>query len=152
LLKDLEGIVKQEAKRGQVEILGIDEILQQDDIVILGDQGKLQQALVNILLNAIQASSGHLAREKSGSKIEISLKHCTDSMTLSIRDQGSGIDDTIKDQIFDPFFTTKPIGKGTGLGLSISLGIVQNHKGHLSIQNADDGGAVVHIVLPILNS
>ncbi|MCP3852472.1 MAG: hypothetical protein GY694_19905, partial [Gammaproteobacteria bacterium] len=47
LLKDLEGIVKQEAKRGQVEILGIDEILQQDDIVILGDQGKLQQALVN---------------------------------------------------------------------------------------------------------
>lgn len=148
LLKNLEGLVKQEAKRAQVKIVGIDEISTHESVKILGDQGKLQQALVNILLNAIQASS-EVQRQ---SQIELSLHSDEHNMILEVRDHGAGIDDTIADQIFDPFFTTKEVGKGTGLGLSISMGIVQNHQGQLTIRNADDGGAIVNIVLPIYSA
>lgn len=146
LLKNLEGLVKQEAKRAQVRLIGIDDIVAQDSVMIMGDQGKLQQALVNILLNAIQAT----AENRSGSRdVELSLEVDEQIMILSIRDQGYGIEETVKDQIFDPFFTTKEVGQGTGLGLSIALGIIQNHKGELSIDNVSKGGAVVRICLPI---
>ena len=156
LLKNLEGLVKQEAKRAQVRISGIDAIAAQDSIMILGDQGKLQQALVNILLNAIQASSrtSHQSQEKyvNVSLSLISTNKDRQNILLSIRDYGSGIDEAIKDKIFDPFFTTKEVGQGTGLGLSISLGIIQNHKGQLSIENAQGGGAIVKIVLPVFEN
>jgi len=153
LLKNLEGLVKQEAKKAQVKITGIDVIAAKNNIMISGDQGKLQQALVNILLNAIQASS--LTSSHSQEKcVNVSLgfitnKDDTQSIILTIRDYGSGVDEAIKDQIFDPFFTTKEVGQGTGLGLSISLGIIQNHKGQLSIENAQGGGAMVKILLPV---
>ncbi|MCU7799856.1 MAG: HAMP domain-containing histidine kinase [gamma proteobacterium symbiont of Lucinoma myriamae] len=156
LLKNLEGLVNQEAKRAQVKIIGIDAIVAQDSVMILGDHGKLQQALVNILLNAIQASS--LTSPRTQEKhINISLgfltkKNDKQNIVLSIRDYGSGIDETIKDQIFDPFFTTKEVGQGTGLGLSISLGIIQNHQGQLSIENAQGGGTIVKIVLPVFDN
>jgi two-component system NtrC family sensor kinase len=161
LLKNLEGLVKQEARRAQVKLVGIDEITAHDNVMILGDQVKLQQALVNILLNAIQASSEadsplgetNLPLQHPQQKqIDLSLSLDQKNMTLSIRDHGPGIDETIMDQIFDPFFTTKDVGQGTGLGLSISLGIVQNHKGQLTIENARDGGAIVNIILPLLNT
>lgn len=159
LLRNLEGLVKQEAKRAQVKLIGIDEMADHNNVMILGDQGKLQQALVNILLNAIQASSETdvlLQNKHSRQKqIEISLKMESLStgkknVTISVRDYGPGIDEKVMAQIFDPFFTTKEVGRGTGLGLSISLGIVQNHKGQLNIKNVTDGGAVVNIILPVI--
>lgn len=146
LLKNTEGLVKQEAKRARVELQGMAAIENGESVMIMGDQGKLQQALVNILLNAIQASAGSECKKRF---IEQTLSHNNDTMLLSIRDYGSGIDEAVRDQIFDPFFTTKSVGKGTGLGLSIALGIIQNHKGELKIENAPDGGAVVTIKLPI---
>ncbi|MDX2506522.1 MAG: HAMP domain-containing sensor histidine kinase [Gammaproteobacteria bacterium] len=152
LLKILEGLVKQEAGRAKVQLSGIDTLQSSEVVMIMGDQGKLQQALVNILLNAIHAStysSGSYAGDETGSEIELSLTVEDQNMILSIRDHGPGIDEAMMDQIFDPFFTTKKVGHGTGLGLSISLGIIQNHKGQLSIENAEQGGAIVKIVLPI---
>ena len=53
------------------------------------------------------------------------------------------------DKIFDPFFTTKPIGKGTGLGLSLSYGIVQNHRGNISVSSAPGTGTTFRITLPV---
>jgi len=143
LLNTVTALVKQEAKRAQVSIADRDES-GCNDKKILGDKGKLQQALVNILLNAIQVS-------KPGDSIEISIAAGQEKNTimLTFRDHGSGIDKTIKDQIFDPFFTTKEVGKGTGLGLSISLGIIQTHKGQLSIENAQGGGVLVMVILPL---
>ncbi|WP_198262837.1 sensor histidine kinase [sulfur-oxidizing endosymbiont of Gigantopelta aegis] len=152
LLKNLEGLVKQEAKRAQVELNGIDGIMTHDKVMILGDQGKLQQALVNILLNAIQASADLPEDKRSQQKqIDLSLSLDNETMIISVRDYGTGIDTGILDQIFDPFFTTKEVGQGTGLGLSISLGIVQNHKGQLHIENAEGGGVMVKISLPLLS-
>ena len=159
LLRNLEGLVKQEAKRAQVKIVGIDDISAHDSIMILGDLGKLQQALVNILLNAIQASSETdvVFQDKYPRQKQIDISLTLESLSsgeknvaIAVRDYGPGIDETIMDQIFDPFFTTKEVGRGTGLGLSISLGIVQNHKGQLNIENAADGGAVVNIKLPVM--
>ena len=149
LLKNLEGLVKQEAKRSQVQIIGIDEVISHNEIMIFGDQGKLQQALVNILLNAMQASTSVKYQNIIELSLDIEQSDNIKNVILKVRDHGSGIDDTIIDQIFDPFFTTKEVGQGTGLGLSISLGIVQNHKGQLSIENARNGGAIVNIVLPV---
>jgi len=149
LLKNLEGLVKQEAKRAQVKINGIDEIVAQDNVMILGDKGKLQQALVNVLLNAIQASA-LIVPDGLNRQIDIALAMSDDSrMLLSIRDYGEGIDESIRDKLFDPFFTTKEVGQGTGLGLSISLAIIENHKGELTIENIAQGGAVVNIILPV---
>ncbi|MCK5663122.1 MAG: hypothetical protein KAI17_06530 [Thiotrichaceae bacterium] len=153
LLKNLDGLVKQEAKKAQVKISGIDAIAARNNVMISGDQGKLQQALVNILLNAIQAGS-HTSSHRQEKCVNVSLSFITNnnntqSIILTIRDHGSGIDEAIIDQIFDPFFTTKEVGQGTGLGLSIALGIIQNHKGQLTIENAQGGGAVVKILLPV---
>ncbi len=157
LLKTLEGLVKQEARRAKVQLVGIDVIQQRGSVIIMGDQGKLQQALVNILLNAIHANAFANAftpdlngKEQKSSQIELSLDVSDQRMMLFIRDHGPGIDEYVIDRIFDPFFTTKDLGQGTGLGLSIALGIIQNHKGHLSIENAEHDGAIVKIVLPIV--
>ncbi len=156
LLKTLDGLVKQEAKRYQVKLTGIDIIEKYDAIMIRGDQGKLQQALVNILLNAIHANADRILMQKeqnhviTDTEIKLSLTKTKDKnkVILSIQDQGAGIDESIKEQVFDPFFTTKVVGHGTGLGLSIALSIIQSHQGQLNISNVIDGGAKVDISLP----
>ena len=156
LLKTLDGLVKQEAKRYQVKLTGIDIIEKYDAIMIRGDQGKLQQALVNILLNAIHANADRVLVQKEQNhaitdteiKLSLTKDKDKDKVILSIQDQGAGIDESIKDQIFDPFFTTKIVGHGTGLGLSIALSIIQSHHGQLNISNVIDGGAKVEISLP----
>jgi len=144
LLKNTEALVKQEARRAQVELHGVAAIEAGESVMITGDPGKLQQALVNVLLNAIQASADS---ECIPRRIELTINADKQAMLLRIRDYGPGIDEAVIGKIFDPFFTTKNVGKGTGLGLSIALGIIQNHQGELSIENAVGGGAIVSIRL-----
>ena len=79
-----------------------------------------------------------LATRKSGDKVEISVK-----------DNGNGIPDSIKEKIFQPFFTTKPVGQGTGLGLSLSYDIVKAHGGELKMQAWDGQGSEFIVLLPI---
>lgn len=107
-----------------------------------GDPNLLQQVLVNILLNAIQASP-------EGSRIRILARQRDDEIEIEITDSGSGIASEHSSKIFDPFFTTKREGEGTGLGLSISYGIVKRHQGRLWIENNPEGGASVYIRLPV---
>ncbi len=97
-----------------------------------GDRQQLQQALVNLLINAIHASpeSGHIRIEAQCSEQQLTIRIC---------DQGPGIDEADLPNIFDPFFTTKPEGEGSGLGLSISLGIIERHQGKLVIINTPQG-------------
>ena len=106
-----------------------------------GDANLLQQVLVNILLNAIQASP-------VGSKIMIEARLKNEFVEIDITDHGAGITEKDYSKIFDPFFTTKEEGQGTGLGLSISYGIVQRHDGSLTLQNTNHGGVKVRICLP----
>ncbi|MFP4008490.1 MAG: sensor histidine kinase [Spirulinaceae cyanobacterium] len=89
--------------------------------------------------------------KKNPSTITITTAVCEgDRIVISIRDNGPGIPETIRNQIFAPFFSTKPVNKGTGLGLSISYQIVvENHGGELRCEDTPQGGTEFIIKLPI---
>ncbi len=110
-------------------------------LTMSGDANQLQQVLVNILLNAIQAS-------RSNEQITIKGWQTENALHLQIIDSGMGIDEADLTHIFDPFFTTKSEGEGTGLGLSVSYGIIKHHGGKIAVENNNDGGVLVHIELP----
>jgi signal transduction histidine kinase len=113
---------------------------------VTGDPLLLQQAFLNILINAehaIDAADGARTIETSASVNE------KNEVVAVVRDTGTGIPTDVLPRIFDPFFSTKEVGKGTGLGLAITYGIVQEHDGTIQASNAADGGAVFTIALPV---
>ena len=112
------------------------------NLVMEGDAGMLQQVLVNVLLNAIQASS-------LNAEILVNAKQEGEKIILEIIDEGTGIEGNDFSKIFDPFFTTKSEGEGTGLGLSVSYGIIKHHGGSISIENMEESGVKVNIILPV---
>jgi two-component system cell cycle sensor histidine kinase/response regulator CckA len=120
------------------------------------DSNQLQQALVNLAINARDASSGggpiifrlrnvHLA---SGRPSFPESVPAGDYVVLDVIDRGSGMTPEVLNQALDPFFTTKPVGKGTGLGLPMVFGIVRGHQGFLTIDSAPHKGTSVSIYLP----
>lgn len=113
-----------------------------DDIEIIGDRAQLQQVLINLLLNAIQASN-------SGSSVFIATFIHDDEYVISVKDNGCGISEDDMKKVFDPFFTRKDVGEGNGLGLSISLGIMEQHGGRLDIVNNEDLGVTASMYVPL---
>lgn len=113
-----------------------------DDVKVWGDDVRLQQVLINLLRNALDAM-----RKSSTRRLDIRLRADEDSVVLTVGDSGPGIPDEALPRLFEPFFTTKPAGEGMGLGLSISDGIVRDFGGRLSAANAPGGGAVFSLVL-----
>ncbi len=103
---------------------------------------EINQVFVNLLVNAGQAI------ETTGT-ITIGMQAHGESVAIDISDTGVGIAPDIQARIFDPFFTTRDVGKGAGLGLSIAYGIVERHRGHLSVQSVPGQGTTLRIVLPI---
>ncbi|MFP5518277.1 MAG: ATP-binding protein [Bdellovibrionia bacterium] len=106
---------------------------------------QINQVLMNILSNAVQAIEG------SG-QIWISTQTIKDKKGLvqvSIQDSGKGMAPDVLEKIFDPFFTTKGVGQGTGLGLSISYGIIQNHGGEIQVRSEVGVGTEFLITLPM---
>ncbi|HQT42473.1 MAG TPA: ATP-binding protein [Halothiobacillus sp.] len=99
------------------------------------DPNQIGQVVINLVRNAIHASPPN-------STITIEATCQAGQFSLSVLDEGAGVEATARDKIFDPFFTTKPVDKGTGLGLSISLGIVQYHGGKLNVDNRTDRSGV----------
>ena len=81
--------------------------------------------------------------------VTLTTKNLKSKVEISIKDNGSGIPDKIKDKIFQPFFTTKPTGQGTGLGLSLAYDIVKAHGGSLSVQSSQANGTEFVISLPM---
>ena len=109
---------------------------------IMGDHYQLEQVLVNLVLNAVDAL-------EEGGRLRIHGHHQDGSVRVQIQDTGPGIPKELQGRIFDPFFTTKEVGKGTGLGLAVALNIVHEHGGDLFFSNGPEGGAVFTIVLPL---
>ena len=70
---------------------------------------------------------------------------------ISVRDNGTGIPENVKDKIFHPFFTTKPTGEGTGLGLSLSYDIIKTHGGEIKVESKEGEGTEFTIELPVIN-
>ena len=121
-----------------------------DDLPLVDvDPGQIQQVLLNLTLNAIQA----IRSAERGGRIAISA--CVvqddsggDQIRLTIADDGPGVGPKVRAHLFEPFFTTKPVGEGTGLGLSVSYGIVAAHAGRLWYEPVDGGGAAFVLELP----
>jgi two-component system, NtrC family, sensor kinase len=111
---------------------------------ICADPSRMQQALLNIVINA-----EHATRETGGRRIEIETAATLDGkVAVTIHDSGAGIPEDVLPRIFDPFFTTKEVGKGTGLGLAITYGIINEHGGTITAATDPKGGAVFRIELP----
>ncbi|PWR02238.1 sensor histidine kinase [Meridianimarinicoccus roseus] len=113
-------------------------------VMAMGGQLRLQQVVVNLLSNALDATE-HLAAPR----IRVVLSPPEDGeVRLAVQDSGPGLSEAALAQVFDPFFTTKSPGKGLGLGLSISFNIVEDFGGHLRARNIDAGGAEFSVELP----
>ncbi|HEU4583186.1 MAG TPA: HAMP domain-containing sensor histidine kinase [Polyangiaceae bacterium] len=138
--------------RGLAEQRRVSLLVEQQDseAKLFADPGQLQQALINVVLNAIQAS-------RSGSQVRLGVSTeqrsaergaSKDYVVLSVSDQGPGISPDSREQIFEPFFTTKANGEGTGLGLSVARDIVREHGGFVEVASAPDKGSTFRFYLP----
>ncbi|MBL0221052.1 MAG: HAMP domain-containing protein [Myxococcales bacterium] len=125
-----------------------------DDLpTVAGDSDRLQQVLINLLLNAVQAmpEGGSLSVEtKVVRRTRPGLETNADQafVSCSVSDTGVGIPPAIKDKIFDPFYTTKEGSGGTGLGLAVCSGIVKEHDGWIEVDDHAGGGTVFRVFLP----
>jgi two-component system C4-dicarboxylate transport sensor histidine kinase DctB len=122
----------------------INRILPAEPVQVMGDRMRIEQVLVNLLRNALDAT-----KSERNPTVEIILS-AGETATLTVRDNGPGIEDL--DSLFEPFYTTKQPGDGVGLGLAISSGIVSDLGGRLTARNGQHGGAVFEMQLPIMDS
>ncbi|GLC91344.1 two-component sensor histidine kinase [Cupriavidus sp. TA19] len=131
----------------QTRVEAVQPDLQRDidpELAVVCDPNRLEQVLVNLLGNALDAVIGRPAPR-------IALHaHVTGGMVhLTVRDNGAGLSEEAFARLFEPFFTTKPAGQGLGLGLTLSAGILNENSGSLSASNHPDGGACFTLVLPL---
>ena len=116
---------------------------------ILGDSEKLAQVLRNLLMNAVQATSG---MENGEITVETRISENTGAVIATIKDNGVGIAPEILENIFDPYFTTKAGGGGTGLGLAIARELIEEiHQGQLTAESKPGDGSLFKIVIPAAN-
>jgi signal transduction histidine kinase len=110
---------------------------------IEADDGQLRQAILALLMNALDATAPH-------GHVEIATKReSAATVSLSVSDDGPGIPKEHLDKIFSPFFTTKPLGQGTGLGLAICHGVVSAHGGEILVDSETGRGTRFSLVLPM---
>ncbi|MCH8510660.1 MAG: two-component sensor histidine kinase [Kiritimatiellae bacterium] len=110
------------------------------DCQLKADPVRLEQALSNLLRNAIQAAPG--------GKVRADWREAGEEVIFSVEDDGTGVDPSIRDKLFEPFFTTKNVGEGTGLGLSVVHGIVGEHGGRVEIEDLPGKGTRFQLFLP----
>ena len=119
----------------------LEQTISTSSVIIMGDRVRLEQVLINLLRNAVDA-----LKITHRPKIEIMLNR-GQTMILSVRDNGAGIKDL--DLLFEPFHTTKEPGDGLGLGLAISSSIIKDLGGRLTARNGETGGAIFEVHLPL---
>ena len=110
---------------------------------IRGNPAELEQVILNLVLNALDAVD-----DVKGEIVLQTSNLDDDQVVLEVIDNGSGIDSENMNKLFDPFFTTKPLGKGIGIGLSTCYHILQTHGGEISVASAPGEGAVFTAILP----
>ena len=145
LVEPIEYALKLTRKRFTMPYVKINRNFPDIPHYIDGDTAQLEQVFSNLFTNACDA----MVEGRQG-EIWVDLVEATteDTVTVSIRDNGSGINEDVRDKFFSPFFTTKDAGKGTGLGLSIALGIVDNHSGVIEVQSDENEGATFYLRFP----
>ncbi|PYM64709.1 MAG: hypothetical protein DMD79_05980 [Candidatus Rokuibacteriota bacterium] len=134
-------LVRHTAKRRRVTLA----VSAAPDLRLLVDAGHLQQVLINLLMNALEAVP-------EGGRVELAARRVTEGdrpvVELSVSDNGPGIPPDVLPRIFEPFYTTKPQGEGTGLGLAVSRDLVTDNDGELRVASPPGAGATFTVVLP----
>ena len=149
IIRDTLNLLEHQLKTGQVRVEpDLGEIP-----AIHGNQGKLQQVMLNLLLNAKDAIIGNKA---GGGTIRVTTSSAGGRVKLEIADSGSGISPEDMHRIYDPFFTTKSVprngqSKGTGLGLSVTYGIIQEHGGKIAVESKLGEGTRFLLEFPALH-
>jgi PAS domain S-box-containing protein len=139
IIQDVNILLRNEFTRNRVS-LRIE--LESDLPRVPGDPVQLQQVLINLIMNAIEATS---SSTNGTPRILIRSARNRDGVLVQVQDSGPGIEPALVSRIFEPFFTTKP--KGIGMGLSISYSIIESHGGQLSLESASQG-ALFQFTLP----
>ena len=146
---DLDALIRQTVALVRAEISRSNLVLHIDSAPnaapVLGDRVQLQQVLLNLIMNAIEAESEVISRPRE-LLIETRRENGA-NMAVAVRDNGIGLKPGVSDQMFEAFFTTKP--KGMGLGLSICRSIIEAHGGRLSASSNPDHGATFRFMLPL---
>jgi two-component system, NtrC family, C4-dicarboxylate transport sensor histidine kinase DctB len=132
-------LLDQRLRNGQIAIT---QDLQQDDVKVLGDANRLEQVLVNLFANALDAMQGAAVTQ-----LEIVVREHAARVSIVVRDTGPGIAPELLPRLLEPFVTTKEQGAGLGLGLAVSAGIVREFGGSLVAANRPQGGAEFTIEL-----
>ena len=141
-------IVSMVEKKAEVHGIRIKHELPNAPIWINADVSRLQQVILNLLNNAMDAIIEH--RGSSGGTIKVRLFSGNNGLAnINVSDDGSGIAPDNMEKVFAPFFTTKPVGKGTGLGLSVCFGIVQQMGGKMEVESTVGQGTTFTISLPL---
>jgi len=147
---DLNAIIRQclglLAPRFHAQQIRVEDRLTEDIPSVSADPDRLEQVIVNLLNNAVDAmpSGGTITVASFRSSPE---DRC---VTASVSDNGRGISEQELKRIFEPFFSTKPKGQGTGLGLAVSYGIIRDHGGKIEVESQLHRGTVFRICLPIV--
>ncbi|MDX5349879.1 MAG: sensor histidine kinase [Paracoccaceae bacterium] len=128
----------------KARVVKISRGMPRQPVMVMADRIRLEQVIINLLRNALDAT-----KDVRAPQIDLLLS-AGETATLTVRDNGHGIGDL--ENLFEPFYTTKKPGEGVGLGLAISSGIVTDLGGRLTARNAEGGGAVFEMQLPILGN
>jgi signal transduction histidine kinase len=127
------------ARKGKVEVV---TDLPKGPVMVMYDAQQLEQVLINLIQNAIQAMP-------HGGTLRANVSVAEGAVGIAVQDSGIGIPKENLSRIFDPFFTTKPAGEGTGLGLSVSFGIVSRHGGRIDVTSQVGKGSTFTVLLPV---
>lgn len=119
----------------------IEQHLAEQSPLIEGDRGQIENAVMNLCLNALDAMGDQ-------GTLTMTTRADAEAASISVSDTGSGMDDSVRERVFEPFFTTKTEGKGTGLGLSMVYGVVHAMNGRISLDSAPGQGTRVELTFP----
>ena len=138
----------------QLKVRGIEVVwdITPDLPLVMGDPGRLEQVIINLLINArdaIEARSAGSPTKALSHMIKLATAQKDGKVVISVCDTGTGISEEMAERIFEPFFTTKKVGQGTGLGLSISYGIIKECSGEIYARPNPGGGACFFIEFPV---
>ena len=126
----------------EINRVGLQKLYEVKDLKIFCNTQKIQQALMSLLINSIEAMP-------AGGNITVKLSRDDHHAILRIIDEGTGISEKDLPHIFEPFYSTKDVGKGTGLGLAVVYGIITHHNGSITVENTSEKGTTFLIKLPI---
>jgi two-component system NtrC family sensor kinase len=140
LLQEMIALTSQKARFNNISI---EKEFEPGLPAIMGSSTELQQVILNLINNAIDAIA------KDEGRIIVRCKRQDENIVIDVEDTGQGIAPANLARIFEPFYTTKPVGKGTGLGLAICFGVVNKMGGEITVESEVNVGTVFHVSIPI---